>query len=150
MKLVVSDGGRKAAGYKGTAGDCVCRAVAIASGRPYREVYEALADVNARTPQSKRRKHGKPGRRTARDGIFTQSKLFDDYMTSIGFVWTPTMQIGSGCRVHLREDELPMGRLVVSVSKHMCAVIDGVLHDTDDCTRNGKRCVYGYYQLKGI
>jgi hypothetical protein len=24
-------------------------------------------------------------------------------------------------------------------------VIDGVLHDTHDCTRGGTRCVYGYW-----
>lgn len=30
-------------------------------------------------------------------------------------------------------------------SKHLAAVVDGVLHDTYDCTREGTRCVYGYY-----
>ena len=53
--------------------------------------------------------------------------------------------IGSGCRVHLRAEELPPGRLIVSVSRHLVAVIDGVIHDTLDCSRNGSRCVYGYY-----
>jgi hypothetical protein len=33
------------------------------------------------------------------------------------------MQIGPGCTVHLRADELPSGRLVVSVSKHLIAAI---------------------------
>ncbi len=37
------------------------------------------------------------------------------------------MQIGSGCTVHLRADELPSGRLVVSVSRHLTAVIDCVI-----------------------
>lgn len=66
-----------------------------------------------------------------------------------GWVWTPTMFIGSGCKVHLRGDELPAGRLIVSVSKHLVAVIDGVIHDTYDCSRNGTRCVYGYYRKAG-
>jgi hypothetical protein len=56
------------------------------------------------------------------------------------------MQIGSGCTVHLSADELPSGRLVVSVSKHLTAVIDGVIHDTHDPSRRGTRCVYGYWQ----
>jgi len=30
----------------------------------------------------------------------------------------------------------------------MAAVIDGVLHDAYDCSREGTRCVYGYYKLK--
>jgi hypothetical protein len=67
-------------------------------------------------------------------------------MKQLGWVWTPTMQIGSGCTVHLRPSELPSGRLVVSVSKHLTAMIDGVIHDTHDCSRRGKRCVYGYWQ----
>jgi hypothetical protein len=67
-------------------------------------------------------------------------------MKQLGWMWTPTMQIGSGCTVHLRADELPPGRLVVSVSKHLTAVIDGVIHDTHDCSRRGTRCVYGYWQ----
>ena len=66
-------------------------------------------------------------------------------MAKLGYVWTATMGIGTGCRVHLREGELPMGRLVVSVSGHVTAVIDGVIHDTHNPDRNGWRCVYGYY-----
>jgi hypothetical protein len=56
------------------------------------------------------------------------------------------MFIGQGCKVHLRADELPKGRLVVALSKHIVAVIDGVIHDTDDPSRGGTRCVYGYFQ----
>ena len=55
------------------------------------------------------------------------------------------MHVGGGCKIHLRADELPRGRLVCKVSRHMVAVIDGVLHDTHDCSRGGTRCVYGYY-----
>lgn len=55
------------------------------------------------------------------------------------------MAIGSGCKVHLRSDELPTGRIIVSVSKHYVAVIDGVLHDIYDPSRHGNRCVYGYW-----
>jgi hypothetical protein len=57
------------------------------------------------------------------------------------------MLIGQGCKVHLRSDELPSGRLIVRVSGHITSMIDGVLHDTYDCSRNGTRCVYGYYKL---
>ena len=55
------------------------------------------------------------------------------------------MQIGSGCQVHLRANELPTGRLIVRLSKHSVAVIDHVIHDTHDCSRRGNRCVYGYW-----
>jgi hypothetical protein len=33
----------------------------------------------------------------------------------------------------------------VRVSKHLSAVIDGVIQDTHNPSRGGSRCVYGYY-----
>lgn len=139
MKWVYNDGGREAAGFKGTTGDCVCRAIAIATERPYREVYDLINEYakNERTGKRKKRKSN------ARTGVYKDCirKVMEHY----GWTWVPTMQIGQGCKVHLREDELPQGRLVVSVSKHETAVINGVLHDTYDCSRDGTRCVYGYF-----
>ena len=145
------DGGRKAAGWKGKGGDCVTRAIAIASGRPYREVYDRLAEGNAtqRTGKRERVAQARTGRSTALHGIFTKRKWFKDYMAESGFEWTATMGIGSGCGVHVRADELPPeGRLVLKLSKHFAAYVDGVLRDTHDCSRDGTRCVYGYYALK--
>ena len=145
MKQILTDGGRRAAGFKGTNGDCVCRSIAIVTKRPYSLVYDELAELNARMRKTQRRVET-TGTKTASHGIYTTSKLFKDYMAAQGFVWTPTMSIGSGCKVHLRADELPKGRLIISVSRHYTAVIDGVLHDTHDCTHGGKRCVYGYWR----
>lgn len=154
MKFQFDDGGRASAGFTGIAGDCVTRSVAIATGIPYQEVYEAMSKVNAGFRSNKRASFGK---RTARSGIAVRSKAFRDYMNSIGWYYTPTMGIGTGCKVHLRADELPKGRLIVQVSKHMTAVIDGVIHDTHDPQRlpfgnetdaediHGTRCVYGYW-----
>lgn len=154
MKFVFNDGGRKAAGYKGNAGDCVCRSIAIISGLPYQKVYDRLASGNATQRKSKRTpKRGK----TARGGINTTRKWFKDYMKELGFVWVPTMGIGTGCKVHLHDGELPNGRLIVAVSRHYTAVIDGAIHDTYDPQRNiewihgdgsvsvERRCVYGYF-----
>jgi hypothetical protein len=134
------DGGRSAAGYRGKAGDCVVRSIAIATGLPYQHIYDLVnrASTHERTGTRKR------GISNARTGVYKSS--IHRVMKSLGWVWTPTMQIGSGCTVHLRPDELPPGRLVVSVSKHLTAMIDGVIHDTHDCSRRGKRCVYGYWQ----
>lgn len=145
-----NDGGRAAAGYKGNTGDCVCRAICITTGLPYQEVYDRLADGNAGQRKMKRQnggRFGNKGQRTAAKGIYTGRKWFKDYMAELGFTWTPTMLIGQGCKTHLRPDELPQGRLVVLVSKHVVAVVDGVINDTYDPSRNGTRCVYGYYTL---
>jgi hypothetical protein len=34
---------------------------------------------------------------------------------------------------------------VVALSKHYAAVVDGVVHDLYDPSRDGTRCVYGYW-----
>jgi hypothetical protein len=135
----LDDGGRKAAGFKGAAGDCVCRSIAIATGKPYAEVYDDLNAAGKAERKSKKRR----SKSSARTGVYKAT--IRRYMKSIGWTWTPTMQIGQGCKVHLRADELPPGRLVVSVSRHTTAVIGGVIHDTYDPAREGTRCVYGYY-----
>jgi hypothetical protein len=139
MRFIKDDGGRADAGYVGTAGDCVTRSIAIATEIPYAEVYDALAEgmLNSRG------RHRTRGRRSARSGVFRN--VYEPYLQSHGWIWTPTMQIGQGCTVHLREDELPGGRLVVAVSKHVTAVIDGVIHDMHNPSRDGTRCVYGVY-----
>lgn len=143
-----NDGGREAAGYKGKTGDCVCRSIAIITGLPYEQVYEALANGNA-TQRKGKREGSKAGVRTAARGINTKRKWFADYISSLGFEWVPTMKIGEGCKVHLKAEELPTGKLIVNVSHHFTAVIDGVINDIYDPSRGGTRCVYGYYKYIG-
>ena len=38
LELQINDGGRAAAGYKGKAGDCVVRSIAIVTGLPYQKI----------------------------------------------------------------------------------------------------------------
>lgn len=177
IEFVENDGGRAEAGFKAKAGDCVCRAIVIVTGRPYREVYDRLAEGNKSQRVTKHTKKANAGKRTAQNGIYTRRKWFKDYMAELGFEWVPTMQIGQGCTVHLNADELPKGRIVVALSKHYAAVIDGVLHDTYNSAERGstvynldypkdqlpakaylhplgdryvyrpERCVYGYWKL---
>lgn len=139
MTYTYDDGGRKDAGYKGSTGDCVVRAIAIATQLPYQKVYD---DINllAKSERTGKRKRGKSNSRL---GVYKQT--YKKYLLSLGWKWQPTMFIGSGCQVHLAEDELPKGRLIVSLSRHLSAVIDGVVHDTHDPSRGGSRCVYGYF-----
>ena len=42
-----NDGGRAAAGYKGQASDCVCRAIAIATGMQYEAVYRVINSLGS-------------------------------------------------------------------------------------------------------
>ena len=145
MEFNFNDGGRAKAGYKGRTGDCVTRAVAIAAELPYKQVYDRLAEGNATQRVTKRMKKSRRGVRTARNGINTKRKWFQDYMQSLGFKSVATMGIGTGCKVHLKADELPKGRLICHVSRHSVAVIDGVINDTYNPSRGETRCVYGYW-----
>jgi hypothetical protein len=142
MPWVFSDGGRSAAGFKGSAGDCLCRAVAIASGRPYAVVYADLARLSEHERSPRRGKKSHP-----RLGVHCGKAWVKEFMGSLGASWVPTMQIGSGCKVHLRANELPAGRLVAMLSRHAVAVVDGVIYDVSDPSRNGSRCVYGFWRF---
>lgn len=139
VEYVYNDGGREAAGYKGHAGDCACRAIAIAAELPYQQVYDLINEVAKSERTGKRKK----GVSNARTGVYRST--FDKVMEKLGWKWQPTMQIGKGCSVHVRADELPAGRLILSLSKHYSVMIDGVVHDTHDPSREGTRCVYGYF-----
>jgi hypothetical protein len=142
MNWVYDDGGRQAAGFQGKAGDCVTRSITIATGLPYKQVYDLLNE------QARRERPTRGRRSSARNGVFR--KTYQQVLESLGWRWVPTMQIGSGCQVHLKANELPAGRLIVSCSKHMTAVIDGIIHDTHDPSRGGTRCVYGYWRLNEL
>ncbi len=101
------DGGRIAAGFSGYTGDCVTRAITIASGKPYREIYDDLFEAHDRSP---------------RNGIGPE--VTKQYLTQHGFV-----------RIGLYEwDMLPLGPLVVRCSswrkRHLSAVIDRCIYDT--------------------
>lgn len=142
-----NDGGRLGAGYAGSAGDCVTRAIAIATEQKYQTVYDALyatADEHLATKRDRTARSLAKRGTSPRNGV--PRKVYEKYLKELGWEFVPTMRIGTGCRVHLVEDELPRGRIIARVSKHLCAVIDGTIHDTHDPSRAGTRCVYGYYQ----
>jgi len=129
MKFIYDDGGRSQYYAAKDVGDCATRAIANATGCDYQLVYKALSKLA-----------GKPVRNGCPKNA--DRKL----LTMLGWKWTATMTIGSGCKVHLVESELPRGSLVVAVSGHLTCVDNGMLRDTYDCSRGGERCVYGYWQ----
>ena len=144
--LVRDDGGRAAAGYKGSAGDCVTRAIAIATGLPYQQVYDELfrrAKANQARPRRKGARKAHPNA-SPRRGV--SKCVYEAFLKELGFVWHPTCKIGDPERTHLLGDELPGGTIICRVSRHLVTVVDTVVHDTGDCTRAGTRMVYGYYQ----
>jgi hypothetical protein len=83
MHFQFTDGGREAAGFKGDAGDCVTRAIAIALNLPYREVYDGLASRMAATGNA----------RSARNGI--PRRVYETYLAERGWRWYP---LQTSCR----------------------------------------------------
>lgn len=133
MTYQYNDGGMVAAGYKKPKKDCVVRAIAIATQMTYAEANDLINQVAGKDVDARN------------NGV--NKKVWKDLMKQLGWTWTPTMLVGSGCKVHLVADELPMGCLVVSVSKHLTVMIDGVIHDVyPNVARGGKRAVYGYWK----
>lgn len=142
MRFIYDDGGRSKYFKATNVGDCVTRAIANATGVDYKEVYDAL-NALAKEERTGKRKRGKS---KARDGVYNAT--YRKYIEGeLGWVWVPCMSIGSGCKTHLRDGELPQkGNYVVRTSHHLTCVRDGALVDTYDCSRDGDRCVYGYWR----
>jgi hypothetical protein len=164
-----NDGGRSEAGFQGRTGDCVCRSIAIATGKPYVEVYDELRDLGWNCWESWNRSYRSNEEYwlthsdfcDPEEDIYLSEKEFrqigfwrdpDDasaisdeealrrettYLKSLGWQYTATNS------VHWRA--LPDGRLIVQISGHLVAVIDGVIHDTFDCSRGGTACIEGYW-----
>jgi len=147
MEIKYNDGGRQEAGYRGDTGDCVTRAIAIALELDYKEVYSDLFQRQKDYKATRRTKLSRyMNRRSSispRNGIWKE--IYRPYLEEKGWKFVPTMGFGTGTKVHLKADELPGGRIICRLSKHLVAVIDGVINDTYDCSRDETRCVYGYF-----
>lgn len=141
MKFIYSDGGRSKYFKTNNVNDCVVRAICNATGKDYKEVYDSINLLAKNEKISKRKRTIS----NARAGVYRST--FDKYIKSLGWKWHPMSLVGKGCSMHLNEYELPQGTLIVRVSKHLTCVKDKVLIDTYDCSRNGERCVYGYYSI---
>ena len=140
MEFIYSDGGRSNYFKATDVGDCVARAIANATGIDYLEVYRSLKQIAKGERITKKHRT----RSSVRDGC--SRKTAKKYIESLGWVWHPVMQIGTGCTMHLTDEDFPpIGTYIVSVSKHFTCVKDGVIYDTYDCSRDGARCVYGYW-----
>ena len=85
MNWVYDDGGRKAAGFGGDAGDCVTRSITIATGLPYKQVYDLLNE------QARRERPTRGRRSSARNGVFRQT--CQRVLESLGWRRVPTMKI---------------------------------------------------------
>lgn len=136
MRYIQDDGGRADSGFKGSAGDCATRAIAIATGDPYRATYNALGELAAEMTG---------GLETSvRNGV--SQAVFHRYITDGG--WALTLTPGA----YFVPESLPKQRVCIAVlHRHWVAVsVDGVVRDTWDSRKSNRtRCgapkLLGYY-----
>jgi hypothetical protein len=128
-RMVLNDGGRAAAGFNDTRGDCAIRAIAIATGKPYREVFNGLNATGCLLGQASR-----PSTHGVSPGV---ARL---YLGSLGWLWVEQQR-------RMRRLDLPAGHLVVHVREHLVAVVDHVVYDDRDFWR-GSRFVFGIFAAR--
>lgn len=133
MEFIWNDGGRAASGYVGLAGDCVVRAIAIASGAVYRDVYKELGAASEKSP---------------RDGI--RADIASDYLAQRDW------QRWEGYDRPFVVDHMPKGVLIVHLaipgerSQHFCTLIDRVVHDTWNPAEDNDYVVKSYWTLPTV
>lgn len=132
MEFVWNDGGRSASGFVGTTGDCVTRAIAIATGVAYREVYDCLAQISDKSPR-----HG------------MSIDIASDYLAERQWTRFP------GDNLPFEPITMPKGVVIAHVSKqsgecnHMCTLIDRVVHDTWNAA-DDRYIIRSYWQPQSV
>jgi len=130
MAYIFNDGGRSTYFTGKNAGDCVARAIAIATGMDYKLVYDTIASKNKIAY----------GKKSARNGV--HNTIWQQYLTELGFVKCKSPKLFGR---KAKPMDMPMGVVIASQSKHLVCVIDGVPHDTFD---SSQKMVYNYWMKK--
>lgn len=151
IDYIITDGGHAAAKMRGNGRNaCVPRAIAIALDLNYRETHttlEAAQQEWATTGRTSRAKRRAKGKTIAQEGV--HKPVYTAFLAERGWHHVSLMEVGKQRDRNPRFVDLPTsGTIIANVSKHLVAVIDGVIHDTHDPTRGGRRTVYGYW-IKG-
>ena len=127
MRKVITDGGKKASGFSQESKDCTVRALSICCAVSYEEAHAALASEGRRTARPcttsvllravNKFKHAEP--------LTVPRELKNIYLPD-GFY----VQRWLGCNIKTFVQNLGPGRYLISIKKHVFAVIDGVIYDS--------------------
>ena len=118
MDFCLSDGGRKAAGYKTTkpySGDCVVRSISIVTQIPYKQVFTELSELALEM-----------------GGYPNWNPVWQKYLKTKGYFKNRCPRDHQGKLIKLKNWEW-YGSAVVLNSGHLTAVVEGVLYDSWDC-----------------
>ena len=128
MKYIKDHGGRekytRCRFNKDNTGDCVIRAIAIATGKDYREVRDALFEL-------------------AREMWVMPSTTdcYEAYLTSLG--WERHSPLKDGNRKVLVKDfPIKTGAVIIHTCKHLTTIVDGEIHDTWDTSGSAANSYY--------
>lgn len=134
FSFIYDDGGRARYFSTRTHNDNLPRAIAIASGRDYREVYDALCAFTGDSP---------------RRGI--AKTPLKNFMRCNGFVWRGVQRFGMCKSVLLTPANIPtQGRIICKAARDYFAIIDGVIRDTEDFTQHTPPpAIFGYWEFVG-
>ena len=129
MELNWNDGGRFASGFVGLTGDCVVRAIAIATGINYRDIYSEIGKASEKSP---------------RNGVPTT--------VASQFLIARRWQYSNGRQSSFTADSLPPGIVIVHLASdksrrhgHFCTVIDHVIQDTWNASDDDEFTVAGFW-----
>ncbi len=121
LELVRHDGGKQAEEVKCPVPDCAIRAVAIALELPFSYSMGFHAGIKGKSPRE-------------------INRLFvGQAMHFCGWEWFPS-------DARMNKDELPSGRILVRTIEHYVCIEDGIMWDTYDSTRQGKRQIHEYWR----
>ena len=110
-------------------GDCVIRALTVATGKDYNEIYKELFDISLKTGY-----------------ILNEKRVEDKLLEKYGFIKHKQPRKVDGSKFTIGEiDKLVNnGVVVIRCAHHLTAVLDGCLIDTWDCRC---KCISNYYTL---
>lgn len=122
-----NDGGRHRAGFDSYVGDCVTRAISIIFDFKYLDAHEQVNILS-------RRFKDKDSLVPNGISLSTTKKL----MKHFNLIW---------CQANDYSLIPKKGKYILNLPNHVCAVIDGVIHDTHDSRKKSNR-IYGYWKFK--
>ena len=122
-----NDGGRKDSGRRGTAGDCLVRAIAIITGLPYGDVYRRCAAMYAAAGYKRSGNAGALGRK--RKGQRSVNRVQDDILHAFGF---RRAALPTGSKPTYSEALAQYGACIARTTRHFAALKDGALQDSFD------------------
>jgi hypothetical protein len=122
-----NDGGRHRAGFRENVGDCVTRSISILFGFDYLDAHQQVNILLKRF---------RDGNSLVPNGITNSSTK--KLMKHFGLIWNPTNSF---------LDIPRKGKVILNFPHHVCAVIDGTIHDTHD-NRDISNRIYGFWKFK--